>query len=84
MCIHLNPHVLEWNGMEFSLIPLQSTSTHVDWDEYMRIQTRPYRGRGSAAELPERVELKKPFIDVWRKETDLNQNLECWMLFFQV
>ena len=23
MCIHFNPHVLEWNGMELSLIPLQ-------------------------------------------------------------
>ena len=41
MCIHFNPHVLESNGMELSLIPLQSTSTHVDCDEYMRIQTRP-------------------------------------------
>jgi hypothetical protein len=40
-CIHLNPYVLEWNGMKFSSIPLQSTSTHVDWDEYMCIQTRP-------------------------------------------
>ena len=28
--IHLNPHVLEWNGIKFSLISLQSTSTHVD------------------------------------------------------
>jgi hypothetical protein len=25
MCIHLNPHVLEWNVIEFSLIPLQHT-----------------------------------------------------------
>ena len=40
-CIHLDPHVLEWNGMEFSSIPLQYTSTHVDLDEYMGIQTRP-------------------------------------------
>jgi hypothetical protein len=30
MCIHLNPHVLEWNEMEFSLIPIISTSTHMD------------------------------------------------------
>jgi hypothetical protein len=22
MCIHNNPHMWEWNGMEFSLIPL--------------------------------------------------------------
>ena len=29
MRIHINPHVLEWNRMEFSLILLQSTSTHV-------------------------------------------------------
>jgi uncharacterized membrane protein len=41
ICIHLNPRVLEWNGMEFRLIPLQSTSTHGDWDEYMCIRTRP-------------------------------------------
>ena len=27
--------------MELSLSPLQSTSTHVDWDQYMRIQIRP-------------------------------------------
>jgi hypothetical protein len=27
--------------MKFSLIPVQSTSTHVDLDEYMRIQTKP-------------------------------------------
>jgi hypothetical protein len=27
--------------MKFSSIPLQSTSTHIDLDEYMRIQTRP-------------------------------------------
>jgi hypothetical protein len=27
--------------MEFSSIPLQSTSIHMDWDEYMHIQTRP-------------------------------------------
>jgi len=30
MCIYLNLYVLEWNGMEFSLISLQSTSIHVD------------------------------------------------------
>jgi hypothetical protein len=30
MCINSNPHVLEWIGMELSLIPLQSTLTHVD------------------------------------------------------
>jgi len=42
MCIHFNPHVLEWIGMELSLILFQSISTHVDWDQYMRIQTRPY------------------------------------------
>jgi hypothetical protein len=41
MYIHLNPHVLEWNGMKFSSIPLQSTSIHVNCDEYMNIQTRP-------------------------------------------
>jgi hypothetical protein len=29
--------------MKLNLIPLQSTSTHVDSDEYMRIQTRPKR-----------------------------------------
>jgi hypothetical protein len=40
MCIYFNPHVLEWNGIKFSSILLQSTSIHVDWDEYMRIQTR--------------------------------------------
>jgi hypothetical protein len=28
-------------GMELSLISLQSTSTYVDWDKYMRIQTIP-------------------------------------------
>ena len=37
MCINFNLYVLEWNRMKFSLIPLQSTSTHMDWDEYMRI-----------------------------------------------
>jgi len=26
MCIHFNPHVLEWNEIEFSLIPHQSTA----------------------------------------------------------
>jgi hypothetical protein len=41
MCIYFNLHVLKWNGIEFNLIPLQSTSTHVDWDEFIRIQTRP-------------------------------------------
>ena len=40
--IHFNPHVLEWIGMELSLIPLQCTSTYVGQDEYMCIQTRPY------------------------------------------
>ena len=40
--IYFNPHVLEWIGMELSLIPFQCTSTHVDQDEYMRIQTIPY------------------------------------------
>jgi hypothetical protein len=30
ICIHFNPHVLEWIGMELSLIPFQSTSTHMD------------------------------------------------------
>ena len=48
MCIHFNPHVLEWIGMELSLIPLKSTSTHVDWDEYMCIQTR-WTALGSAS-----------------------------------
>jgi hypothetical protein len=32
MCIHFNPHVLEWNRMKFSLISLQSTSTYM-WIE---------------------------------------------------
>jgi hypothetical protein len=30
MCIYFNQHELEWNGIEFSLILLQSTSTHMD------------------------------------------------------
>jgi hypothetical protein len=38
MCIHLNPYELEWNRIKFSLISLQYISTHVDWDEYMRIK----------------------------------------------
>ena len=27
---HIRPHMLEWIRMKLSLIPLQSTSTHVD------------------------------------------------------
>jgi hypothetical protein len=34
-CIQLNQRMLDWNEMEFNLIPLQSTSTHVNWYEYM-------------------------------------------------
>jgi hypothetical protein len=30
MCIHLNPHVSKCNGMEFSSITLQFTSTYAD------------------------------------------------------
>ena len=41
MCIYSNPYVLEWIVIELSLIPLHSILTHVDWDEYMHIQTRP-------------------------------------------
>jgi hypothetical protein len=40
ICIHLNPYVLEWTEIKLNLILPQSISTHVNWDEYMCIQTR--------------------------------------------
>ena len=29
-CVSLSIHMCEWNGMKFSLIPFQYTSTHMD------------------------------------------------------
>jgi hypothetical protein len=33
MCIHLNPHVLEWNGMEWNLVQFHSNPLQHMWIE---------------------------------------------------
>jgi hypothetical protein len=40
--IQLNPHVLEWIGVELKLNFTPIHPTHVNWGEFDNTQTRPY------------------------------------------
>jgi len=91
MCIHINLHVLRWNRIELSLIPLQSTSTYVDWDEYMRIETKPKREQNRIVSNEEWA--KKNSFPIGRGKSHFGKSLgevewsfppSIWLLRFHI